>query len=290
MTEKRTLVYYLFLLCLLCAAPIAGQNLPLEPVHEAGSSITGAFEGWFKNADGSFSLLLGYFNRNTKQELELPVGPDNRIEPGGPDRGQPTHFLTGRQWGLFTVKVPADFGSQKLTWTIAANGQTTVIPASLHPDYEISPFVEAAVGNTPPVLRFDEKGTSASAQGPAGLTVSRTAKAGVPLSLAVWIQDDGKLTTSSGAPPRNLGGPVTLRWSKFRGPGAVTFANARPEVEKLSGGAPGSPFSGRATTSATFASSGDYILHVVLNDYSGEGGGGFQCCWTNGEVKVTVAP
>jgi hypothetical protein len=288
MTKPGTLVCFLCVLCLLCCVPIGGQNLPLEPLHEAGASITGAFEGWFKNADGSFSLLLGYFNRNTKQEVDLPVGPDNRIEPGGPDRGQPTHFLTGRQWGLFTVKVPADFGAQKLTWTIAANGQTTVIPASLHPDYEISPFAEAAVGNTPPVLRFEEKGQTA--QGPVGLTASRNAKAGVPLNLTVWMQDDAKLTTSSGAAPRNLGGPVTLRWSKFRGPGSVTFANARPEVEKLSGGTPGSPFSGKATTTASFSSPGDYILHVVLNDYSGEGGGGFQCCWTNGEVKVTVAP
>src|SRR5215831_19112164 len=152
-------------LCLLWFHPsssrLSGQALPLEPVHESGASITGAFEGWFKNADGTFSLLLGYFNRNTKQEVDLAVGPNNRIEPGGPDQGQPTHFLTGRQWGMFTVKVPADFGTKKLTWTIAANGQTMIIPASLHPDYEISPFMEAAVGNTPPVLRFQENGASA---------------------------------------------------------------------------------------------------------------------------------
>ena len=69
------------------------------------NNVTGAFEGWFKNPDGSFSLLLGYFNRTEKQEFDIPVGPDNRIEPGGPDRGQPTHFLTGRQWGMFAVKV-----------------------------------------------------------------------------------------------------------------------------------------------------------------------------------------
>jgi hypothetical protein len=269
------------------SALLHAQNLPLEPIHETGASITGAFEGWFKNADGTFSLLLGYFNRNTKQEVDLAVGPDNRIEPGGPDQGQPTHFLIGRQWGMFAVKVPADFGTKKLTWTIAANGQTMVIPASLHPDYEISPFVEAAVGNTPPVLRFEEKGTST--QGPAGMTTSRNAKVGVPLSLTIWVQDDAKLTTSSGAPPRNLGTPVTVRWSKFRGPGTVTFSNPRPELEKLSGGTPGVQFAGKATTGATFSSPGDYVLHVVLNDYSGEGGQGFQCCWTNGQVKVSVS-
>lgn len=272
----------------LAVVVLRAQTLPLEPVHESGASITGAFEGWFKNADGSFSLLLGYFNRNTRQEIDLPVGPDNRIEPGGPDQGQPTHFLTGRQWGTFTVKVPADFGSKKLTWTIAANGQTMVIPVSLHPDYEISPLVEAAVRNTPPVLRFEEKG--AAAQGPAQLITARSAKAGVPLNLTVWVQDDAKLTTSSGAAPRNLGAPVTLRWSKFRGPGTVTFANARPTVESLAGGTPGVPFTGKASTTVSFGSAGDYVLHVVLNDYSGEGGGGFQCCWTNGQVKVSVAP
>src|SRR2546423_12857160 len=67
------------------------QHLPMEPAHDSGQSVTGAFEGWFKNPDGSFSLLLGYFNRNLKEELDIPIGAENRIEPGGPDRGQPTH-------------------------------------------------------------------------------------------------------------------------------------------------------------------------------------------------------
>ena len=140
---------------LLAVSALGGaQNLPLEPIHESGSSVTAAFEGWFKNPDGTFSLLLGYFNRNTKQELDIPVGPNNRIDPGGPDLGQPTHFLNGRQWGMFTVRVPADFGKGKLIWTLVANGQELVVPASLHPDYEISPTRELATGNTPPVLQI----------------------------------------------------------------------------------------------------------------------------------------
>src|SRR6516165_7799590 len=109
-TQDRQAVKTLALAALVVALA-AGQSLPLEPPHESGSGITGAFEGWFKNSDGSFSLLLGYFNRNTKQEVDLPIGMDNRIEPGGPDQGQPTHFMTGRQWGMFAVKVPADFGT-----------------------------------------------------------------------------------------------------------------------------------------------------------------------------------
>jgi hypothetical protein len=273
------------------AALLSAQSLPLEPAHESGTSVTGAFEGWFKNPDGTFNLLLGYYNRNQKQEVDIPIGPANRIEllgsqaPGGPDRGQPTHFLPGRGWGLFAIKVPADFGSNKLTWTIVANGQTTVIPASLNKDYEISPLVEAAVGNTPPVLSFEETGPSV--QGPLGLMTERTAKVGTPLTLTVWVYDDAKFTTSSGAKPKTLAAPVTMRWIKYRG-AAVAFSQDRPEATKVERKGVTAPFSGKASTTVTFSEPGEYWLHVTANDYSGEGGAGFQCCWTNGVVKVSV--
>jgi hypothetical protein len=267
-------------------ALLCGQTLPLEPPRESGASVTGAFEGWFKNADGTFSLLLGYYSRNQKQEVDVPIGPDNRIEPGGPDRGQPTHFLPGRGWGLFAVKVPADFGENRITWSITANGRTTVIPASLKTEYEISPFIEAAVGNTPPILSFEEKGPSV--QGPQGLIVERTVNFGTPLTLTVWVSDDAKFTNSSGARPKSLGPPVTVKWVKYRGPGDVTFTPERPEVEKTERKDSGAPFNGKATTSVTFTEPGEYMLHITANDYSGEGGAGFQCCWTNGQVKVTV--
>lgn len=41
-----------------------------------------------------------------QQELDVPIGPNNRIEPGGPDMGQPTHFRPGRRTGVFVVAVP----------------------------------------------------------------------------------------------------------------------------------------------------------------------------------------
>src|SRR3984893_16543351 len=75
-------------------------QLPSAPPRQFGASITGAYEGWFDNADGTHSFLVGYYNRNTVQELDIPIGPNNRIEPGGPDMGQPTHFLPGRRTGM----------------------------------------------------------------------------------------------------------------------------------------------------------------------------------------------
>lgn len=268
------------------AALASAQSLPIEPMHESGASITGAFEGWFKNSDGSFSFLLGYFNRNSMEEVNIPVGENDRIEPGGPDRGQPTVFLPGRQWGMFLVKVPADFGDKKLTWTIVANGQPTVIPLSLKPDYEIAPFGEAA-GNTPPVLSFEEHG--ATVQGPAGLTSNRVAQVGTPLPLTVWVSDDAKPGSGSGAVSKRIvDHPVSLTWTKYRGPGTVMFSKSKPEVEKIDRKDTNAKFNGRATTEAAFSQPGEYILHVTANDYTGEGGGGFQCCWTNGEVRVSV--
>jgi hypothetical protein len=269
---------------------LSAQQLPIEPPKQFGTSITGAFEGWFDNPDGSHSLLVGYLNRNRAQELDIPIGPNNLIEPGGPDRGQPTHFLPGRQWGMFVVTVPKEFNAQqRLTWTIVANGQTTSIPLRLHRDYVVSPLVDAS-GNTPAVVRFEEHGPTM--QGPIGTVakaIARTTSLSGPLPLTLWVTDDMKYTSGTNAPMTRPRPAVTLTWSKFRGPAAVTFDKAKPEVEKLEGGGE-APFSGKATTTAKFAQPGDYILHVTANDYSGGGGGGFQCCWTTAMVKVSVTP
>ena len=110
MQWRSTILLLCMEIALGSAAFARAQDLPLEPLHATGQSVTGAYEGWFRNQDGSFSFLLGYYNRNLKQDLDIPAGPNNRIDPGGPDQGQPTHFLSGRQWGLFTVTVSKDFG------------------------------------------------------------------------------------------------------------------------------------------------------------------------------------
>jgi hypothetical protein len=69
----------------------------------------------------------------------------------------------------------------------------------------------------------------------------------------------------------------------------VTFSSDKPMVEDAQFTAPPkTQFQGKAVTTATFSEAGEYVLHVVANDWSGEGGRGFQCCWSNAEVKVSV--
>jgi hypothetical protein len=281
-TERGVLAAVAIASCMVIAARGAGQTpaqLPLEPMRESGQSVTGAFEGWYRNPDGTYNLLVGYFNRNQKQTLDIPVGPNNRIEPGGPDQGQPTHFLPRRQWGVFTITVPKDFGDKKLTWTLVANGQSTAIPLSLNPLWVVEPFKDAGVGNTPPILKFEPGG--AAYQGPAvGIGASYMAALSEPLALTVWVADDGIRPPEALVRPRP-GPPANVVWSKFRGPGSVAFDKAVPTVDEKDG---------KATTLATFSVPGEYLLRAQSNDASGDGGGGFQCCWTNVHVRVTVNP
>ena len=262
-------------------------NAYKEPPHESGQPVIASYEGWYQNPDGTNTILIGYYNRNTKEVLDIPVGPNNHVDPGGPDRGQPTHFLTGRQWGVFSITVPKDFGAdKKITWTLVSNGKTTSIPFSLNPLYVVSPFKDAT-DNTPPFLGFAEAGPFVQGP-PRAIANTLTAAPGAALPLTVWVADDAVVPPAFASFGKMLPA-VTVTWSKFRGPGDVTFASAKPKAEKTEFKAPPpATFTGKAATTATFSDPGDYILEVTANDLSGVGGGGFQCCWTSAQVKVTV--
>jgi len=269
--------------------------LPSTPPKGFGASITPAYEGWYDNADGTHSFLIGYFNRNTGAEVDVPIGPGNHFEPGNPDMGQPTHFLTGRRYGMFIYTMPKEFGkTQKVTWFLTVNGVTTSVPFYMGPDYNVTPFKSSEEGptggyNLPPVLRFDEKGpTFAGPAATVGKAIARTASVGTPMTLDLWADDDAQNSTGTNAPTTRTPPPVTVTISKYRGPGAVSVADARAKMTTLKGGNPDEPYSGKASTTVTFATAGDYMLHVTANDFSGNGGGGSVCCWTTAIVKVAV--
>ena len=272
-------VAVIVLLVTACASHISLAQMPLAPHSGRGQTVTPVFEGWYRNADGTFSLSFGYFNRNLEEALEIPIGPDNYMEPGPANQGQPSHFQPRRHWGVFAVNVPADFGYERLVWTLKIRGETFVIPGSLNRDWEIDALRgEAGSGNTPPSISFHSGGAEGS--GPAGVTgEALMASVGTPLSVTVWASDDGS-PSSAVREIGEEGEPVTLTWFKHQGPGAVSFSEATHEVD--AGG-------GEAKTMATFGEAGSYVLRVRANDASGVVGAGYaQCCWTNGFVNVTV--
>lgn len=310
-------------LCTIAAptqAQLSRPPLVFEPIGARGEAIFPAFEGWGPDRSGeNLLLLLGYYNRNRDQEIDIPVGPENRIEPDGPDYGQPTHFYTGRQHGVFAIKVPKNFGNKRLTWTITANGQTSTISFWLNPPYWIDFYHHSANGNEPPVVRFKRDGPALSGP-PVGIAQTLSATVGQPVPLTVWASDSptlkvgaeeelrartaaqtqapnpasvavvgnqvigggaggGASAAAKDAPP-----DITVNWRKHRGPGDVTFAKGQlPLVTK---GDPKVVL--EAATTATFSMPGEYVLRAQINDDSGDGGGGEQCCWTTAHVVVNV--
>ena len=257
----------------------AASQVPLGIRTAGGLTVTPVYEGWYENPDGTYSLSFGYFNRNLEEIVEIPVGAANHLEPADLDGGQPTRFHPQRHWGVFAVTVPADFGDRSIVWTIDFRGERYAIPGRLHIDWEIDALDgEGETGNTPPVLAFAEGGPEGA--GPGGLWGEPLeAVAGTPLPLTVRARDDGRARGSIARAGRT-GVPVTLTWFKHQGPGEVTFdeGDARVPVE-----------GGTATTMATFAEPGEYVVRVRASDASGViPAGHSQCCWTNGFVRVTV--
>jgi hypothetical protein len=300
-------------------AQVPRSPLVLEPLGNRGEAIFPAFEAWGPDKSGENLLLLGYYNRNRNQELDIPIGPDNRIEPDGPDYGQPTHFYTGRQHGVFAIKVPKDFGNKKLTWTITANGQTSTISFWMNPPYWVNFYKHPANGNEPPVIKFLPDGPTMTGP-PVGFAQTLSGTVGKPVPLTLWASDVPTQVTeaeeelaarnrsvNAGRAPDSIaiigaqviagaargGGAgaareappdIVVNWRKHRGAGEVTFEKNRiPLITKRD-----PTLTLEAATSATFAAPGEYVIRAQVNDTSGDGGGGEQCCWTTALVRVTV--
>jgi len=227
----------------------------------SGQNVVPVFEGWERNADGSFNFVFGYFNRNYEETLDVLIGPDNNIEPGGPDQGQPTFFAPARQKFLFRVKVPKDWpATKRLVWTLSARGKTEKANAFLLPEWEMNAMVMALNGaggggggtdedyNQPPVISF---------AGP--LTAAFPDSAAVVAS----VTDDGipkPRPPRRGSPPR---GPLLrVAWLQYRGPagGRVSFAPGTAPV-----------VNGKAETVATFTMPGQYSLLGVAMDGAASG-------------------
>ena len=286
----------------LSIAPVAEAQIPraplaLEPTGSTGEAIWPAYESWTRNEDGTLTFLLGYFNRNDVV-VEIPIGEDNRMGPGDPDNGQPTHFLPGRHIGVFSVRVTEEEALRKLTWAIRVNNQLSEIAFWQNPEYFADQLLVRSNGNTPPVLRV---GASSDAlQGPTpGVVATYTTTVGEPLTLLLTASDtslpEGSEPRAGDADDRRgrrRRPPLSVTWKKFRGPGEVTFEaegiDVGPELthsfDELTGG--------ETTTSVSFSEPGQYRLMAIGNDTSASAGEGTsrQCCWTTAHVDVTVNP
>ena len=290
---KAPPVGFSVLLCVAAAVLAGHAQLPDngQIKHARGRNVVPVYEGWFEDPRGAIQVAFGYLNRNYEEAVDIPVGPDNRIQPGPADQGQPTHFPPRREKAVFTVALPSPPPETEVTWTLTHRGQTFTVPANLDPLFNIDALRQRGGefdGNTPPVLTFPASG--GSAQGPAGTALHLTARVSQPLPIEVAVTDDGlpppedhdvfysrfeQRTAVAVRPPRTPRG-VKVLWSRYRGPGGVTFDEAEVSVTN-----------GHARTTAAFDRPGEYVLRAKAVE--GPRPFGF-CCWTNGYVRVTVTP
>lgn len=274
-------------LTLLVAGVAITPPIIAQGFDRTGQSIAPAYEGWEKNSDGSYNLVFGYMNRNWEEHIDVPVGLGNSLEPGGPDRGQPTHFLPHRNRFVFRVRVPAEFGNKEVVWTLTSKGQTERAYGTLKQDYFIDKIsimnnwgAGGAAGgmynidhNVAPKLRVDgEK--------------NRRVKVGQAVSLTATVTDDGvpKLRTlpplrpeqiSSGTP--NSASGLRFAWFVYRGAGNVTFDPPQFKVwedPRPGGNSPWSPGwvvppvppGGKWAVQAAFNQPGTYVLRAQAHD------------------------
>jgi hypothetical protein len=259
-----------------------GNPEPSGFKFNTGQPIQPIFDGWARQADGSYSFYFGYFNKNYVETPSVPLGENNRFTPGPADRGQPTFFYTQTHTGQFHVTVPKDWGPrQQLTWSVTVNGRTLSAVAWLQPEWEIDPIYrgqqnrsEESRRNKAPSLTLDNQRTQ--------VTLPNT------LSLSASVQDDGlpkprdrssfQAAVGQETPPtlkpdpdqlevpvnvpsvsgRGRGrGPqgLVVNWVVWRGPSNVEFDPSPVGVEN-----------GKAQVKAMFDTPGSYTLRAIAND------------------------
>jgi hypothetical protein len=272
------------------------------PSYLKGQNISPAFEGWENGPDGSFNMLFGYMNRNWEEELDIPVGPNNSFSPGVPDQGQPTHFYPRRNRFVFKVRVPKDWGTKELVWTLTANGKTERAFGTLRPDSFVDELVQASeqgalgAGVSSPAMRKNTAPTLKVDSGP-----TRNAKVGEVVQLNAWAFDDGQPRPRYGPgsrSPQNFDRPVAgvhpsqrppvaltvgsqaglrVSWFVYRGPNAANFTPEQTKVwEDTRAGAnspwaprwiaPTIPEDGKLDTTVTFNQPGTYVLRCLASD------------------------
>lgn len=259
----------------LCQSARAQVEVDNNFKFNSGQDVQPAFEGWSRNADGTFTMHFGYLNRNWVQQLTIPIGPNNSIEPGGPDRGQPTFFYTRTQRNIFSVVVPKDWGKKELIWTVTANGKTQKAYGWLQTEWEIDPAGGASTGGqTSPELRANKPPTftvdagSTIAVGQSMPLVASVSDDGIPKPAAAKKPAIGQetppgLVASNDTPvnlpqlapsrgqapaPGGVRGPF-VTWMVFRGPAEATFESRNIQVKD-----------GKAPTAVAFTVPGEYVL------------------------------
>jgi hypothetical protein len=130
----------------------------------AGGPIVPIFDGWYTNADGSHTLCFGYYSMNYREDVTIPRGPNNFVEPSEYSGLEPDFFehipdrpyTYRRRYCVLPVQVPADFGADdRVVWTLRRGREEALsVPGKLVPAYRLDELTSAGRGDIAPIVRF----------------------------------------------------------------------------------------------------------------------------------------
>ena len=285
-------------------APPGGHQNDPQLVRATGGPVVPIFEGWFPNPDGTYQLCFGYFNTNTETVFDIPVGPNNRVEPAEFNGLQPTHFVPQpdggrRHYCVFSVTVPADWGDKDVHWTLVdeLTGQEFSSPGRLvHSTYRHDEPLQPSRKNSPPKVRLLAEGPIAEGRVGFGRGMSPETiqtRVGEPIELTARVRRDNPFRDDDER-------AIRVKWLKYQGPGDIDFSsNWNSWREETAGWVHAeswlaSEFAyGEAITDAVFDEPGEYIVQVQAYNSVGRPqyetqDFEFWCCWTNAFIRVNV--
>jgi hypothetical protein len=241
-----------------------------------GQNVQPFFEGWQRQPGGRLVMWFGYLNRNFDEQVDVPVGSDNKFDLRA-DMGQPSHFYPRRRLFVFKVDVPDNWpADKKLVWSVTAHGRNSSASGWLQPEWEVDEGVmQMNIGpggappdppNSPPKVTV--KGDTTVAVGKTLRIAATASDDGIPPArrrspVTKPAQAPAPMPLPPGAAPRpraQLG--LRINWILYRAPetgGSVTFEEdgTKPEM----GGK-----AAELATSATFSAPGTYWLRAIASD------------------------
>ena len=253
--HRAVVSLFVFLAC--GVAVSAGAQIK----YARGQDVSPTFNGWKMNPDGTYTLYFGYYNRNSEEELDIPIGPDNNFDLANIDQGQPTHFYPSPRWWVFGVVVPKDWPKDKrVVWTLNSRGRTNQAKGWLQPEWEVdqgiisknsprdSLLMTTGIGD----IDFENVAPSITGSGP------QSVKLGDTLTLTATATDDGRPKPIADPTGRRQQG-VRIRWIVYRGSGKVRFD---PDI--MSQRVYGKPAT--LETKVSFSAPGNYRLRAIASD------------------------
>ena len=285
-------------------APPGGHQNDPQLVRPTGGPVVPIFEGWFPNLDGTFQLCFGYFNTNTQETFDIPIGPNNFIEPEEFNGLQPTHFMPQpdggrRHYCVLSITVPEDWGDRDVRWTLLdeRSEQAFSSPGRLKfSTYRHDEPLQPSRNNSPPKIRLTAEGPIAEGRvgfGRGMVSEARQAMVGEPITLRTRVRRDNPFRADDSR-------AIRIRWFKYQGPGDVIFTpNWNSWKEETIGWIDSADWLafdsayGQSDTQAVFSQPGEYIVQVQAYNDSGRSNYEaqdfeFWCCWTNAFIKINV--